>query len=225
MFSFALLNAIFEIVAVVRELFGHPVSAARHIATEDWPKCHDLADLKLVRRHQIPQLPTVGSIRLTRLSTCQCPGGHAADARTCHVRLWAVRTTDVIPTRKLIGLQPDCCIHQFRGEAALAARLPVVLTSGQPRERVRALPPLVAYVPKPWQPLSVLVVAEQALAYAQGARGKETPLGRLGGPRGPSVCERKERSALRGVPAREWPAQDSRHGRSMPVLWQVSSGA
>ena len=131
------------------------------------------------------------------------------------MRLWAVRTTDVIPTRKLIGLQPDCCIHQFRGEAALAARLPVVLTSGQPRERVRALPPLVAYVPKPWQPLSVLVVAEQALAYAQGARGKETPLGRLGGPRGPSVC----------VPAREWPAQDSRHGRSMPVLWQVSSGA
>jgi hypothetical protein len=175
MFSFALLNAIFEIVAVVRELFGHPVSAARHIATEDWPKCHDLADLKLVRRHQIPQLPTVGSIRLTRLSTCQCPGGHAADARTCHVRLWAVRTTDVIPTRKLIGLQPDCCIHQFRGEAALAARLPVVLTSGQPRERVRALPPLVAYVPKPWQPLSVLVVAEQALAYAQGARGKRNP--------------------------------------------------
>jgi len=75
------------------------------------------------------------------------------------------------------------------------------------------------------KPLIVLVVAEQELAYAQGARGKEAPLGRLGGPRGPSVCERKERSAPRGVPAREWPAQDSRHGRSMPVLWQVSSGA
>jgi CheY-like chemotaxis protein len=46
-------------------------------------------------------------------------------------------------------------------------RLPVVLTSGQPRERVRELPPGVAYVPKPWQPLNVLVVTEQALAYAR----------------------------------------------------------
>ena len=42
--------------------------------------------------------------------------------------------------------------------------LPVVLTSGHPRE----LPPGVAYLPKPWQPLNVLVVAEQALA--RGAR-------------------------------------------------------
>jgi DNA-binding NtrC family response regulator len=50
-------------------------------------------------------------------------------------------------------------------------RLPVVLTSGQPCERVRELPPGVAYVPKPWQPLNVLVAAEQALAYAR------TPLG------------------------------------------------
>jgi DNA-binding NtrC family response regulator len=44
--------------------------------------------------------------------------------------------------------------------------LPVVLTSGHPRERVRELPPGVAYMPKPWQPLNILVVAEQALAYA-----------------------------------------------------------
>jgi CheY-like chemotaxis protein len=48
--------------------------------------------------------------------------------------------------------------------------LPVVLTSGYPREHIRELPPGVAYMPKPWQPLSVLVVAEQALAYAQGDR-------------------------------------------------------
>ena len=47
--------------------------------------------------------------------------------------------------------------------------LPVVLTSGHPRERIRELPPGVAYLPKPWQPLSVLVMAEQALAYARGA--------------------------------------------------------
>jgi CheY-like chemotaxis protein len=50
--------------------------------------------------------------------------------------------------------------------------LPVVLTSGHPRERerVRELPPGIAFLPKPWQPFNVLVVAEEALAYAQGNR-------------------------------------------------------
>jgi hypothetical protein len=38
------------------------------------------------------------------------------------------------------------------------------VTSGYPREHIRELPPGVAYMPKPWQPLNVLVVAEQALA-------------------------------------------------------------
>jgi CheY-like chemotaxis protein len=38
--------------------------------------------------------------------------------------------------------------------------LPVVLTSGHPRDRVGELPPGVAYMPKPWQPLNVLIAAE-----------------------------------------------------------------
>ncbi len=42
--------------------------------------------------------------------------------------------------------------------------LPVILTSGHPREHVGKLPPGVAYMPKPWQPLNVLIAAEQALA-------------------------------------------------------------
>src|SRR5215211_546506 len=42
--------------------------------------------------------------------------------------------------------------------------LPVILTSGNPWERIRELPPGVAYMPKPWQPLNVLIAAEQALA-------------------------------------------------------------
>ncbi len=42
--------------------------------------------------------------------------------------------------------------------------LPVILTSGHPRERIRELPPGVAYMPKPWQPLNVLIAGEQALA-------------------------------------------------------------
>ena len=46
--------------------------------------------------------------------------------------------------------------------------LPMILTSGHPLERIRELPPGVAYMPKPWQPLNVLIAAEQALASGQG---------------------------------------------------------
>ena len=42
--------------------------------------------------------------------------------------------------------------------------LPVVLTSGHPLdEHMRQFPPGVAYIPKPWQPLNLLVAAEEAL--------------------------------------------------------------
>ena len=40
--------------------------------------------------------------------------------------------------------------------------LPIILTSGHPLEHIRELPPGVAYMPKPWQPLNVLIAAEQA---------------------------------------------------------------
>jgi DNA-binding NtrC family response regulator len=46
--------------------------------------------------------------------------------------------------------------------------LPVILTSGHSRERVGELPPGVRYIPKPWQPLNVLIAAEQARAFAGG---------------------------------------------------------
>jgi len=45
--------------------------------------------------------------------------------------------------------------------------LPVILTSGHPRERGGELPPGVGYMPKPWQPLNVLIAAEEALAPAR----------------------------------------------------------
>jgi DNA-binding NtrC family response regulator len=45
--------------------------------------------------------------------------------------------------------------------------LPIILTSGHPLERIRELPPGVAYIPKPWQPLNVLIAAEQASAPAR----------------------------------------------------------
>jgi CheY-like chemotaxis protein len=40
--------------------------------------------------------------------------------------------------------------------------LTVVLTSGNPGERLEQLPAGVQYMPKPWQPLDVLMVAERA---------------------------------------------------------------
>jgi CheY-like chemotaxis protein len=40
--------------------------------------------------------------------------------------------------------------------------LTVVLTSGNPGGRLDQLPPGVQYMPKPWQPLNVLMVAERA---------------------------------------------------------------
>jgi hypothetical protein len=43
----------------------------------------------------------------------------------------------------------------------------MILTSGHPLERIRELPPGVAYMPKPWQPLDVLTTAEQASAPAR----------------------------------------------------------
>jgi two-component system, response regulator PdtaR len=45
--------------------------------------------------------------------------------------------------------------------------LPIILTSGHPREHGGELPPLVGYMPKPWQPLNVLIAAERALGSAR----------------------------------------------------------
>src|SRR5215831_16630383 len=42
--------------------------------------------------------------------------------------------------------------------------LPVILTSGLPRDRVGVLPLGVGYMAKLWQPLDVLIAAKQALA-------------------------------------------------------------
>jgi DNA-binding NtrC family response regulator len=41
--------------------------------------------------------------------------------------------------------------------------LPVILTSGHPLRLIDELPPGVTYMPKPWQPLSLIVAAQEAL--------------------------------------------------------------
>jgi DNA-binding NtrC family response regulator len=47
--------------------------------------------------------------------------------------------------------------------------LPMILTSGHPLKLTDELPPGVTYMPKPWQPLSLVVATEQALATAKAA--------------------------------------------------------
>ena len=44
--------------------------------------------------------------------------------------------------------------------------LPIILTSGQPPDRGSDMPPGVTYMPKPWQPLDVLVAAVDRIASA-----------------------------------------------------------
>jgi DNA-binding NtrC family response regulator len=46
--------------------------------------------------------------------------------------------------------------------------LTVVLTSGDPPARIAQLPPGVEYMPKPWQPLNVLMAAERARLAPRG---------------------------------------------------------
>jgi DNA-binding NtrC family response regulator len=43
-----------------------------------------------------------------------------------------------------------------------------VLTSGSPPARLAQLPPGVEYMPKPWQPLNVLIAAERARVAPRG---------------------------------------------------------
>jgi hypothetical protein len=46
------LDAIFELAPIVRELLGHGVGSARHIATDCTPDVHGLTNLKFMRRHR-----------------------------------------------------------------------------------------------------------------------------------------------------------------------------
>jgi hypothetical protein len=46
-------------------------------------------------------------------------------------------------------------------EAAYAAPMPA--SPAPERRRIRELPPGVAYMPKPWKPLNVLIATERAL--------------------------------------------------------------
>jgi DNA-binding NtrC family response regulator len=88
----------------------------------------------------------------------------------------AALATLLIGGRDIALILADVCLRGVMDGVDLAREvklrwplLPVILTLGHPRERVGKLPPGVAYMPKPWQPLSVLIAAEQALAPASGS--------------------------------------------------------
>jgi hypothetical protein len=123
----------------------------------------------LVRRLNADRLDLLGDLRsLTaalfedeKLDTIECESAEAALA----VMLIGGREVAMVADIRLGGIMDGIDAHEVKVRWPL---LPVVLTSRHPLERIRDLPPGVAYMPKPWQPLNVLVVAEQALASARG---------------------------------------------------------
>jgi CheY-like chemotaxis protein len=99
-----------------------------------------------------------------QLETIECESAEAALA----VMLIGMQHVDIIfADIRLRGVMDGLDLaHEVRVRWPL---LPVILTSGHPLERVREFPPGVAYIPKPWQPLNLLVAAEEALAFLHGA--------------------------------------------------------
>ena len=96
-----------------------------------------------------------------QLDTVECESAEAALAvMLMHERDISMIFADVRLTGAMDGVDLAWEVRQRW------PTLPVVLTSGQPCEKARELPAGVAYVSKPWQPLGVLLLAEQALAYA-----------------------------------------------------------
>jgi DNA-binding NtrC family response regulator len=96
-----------------------------------------------------------------QLDTVECESAEAALAvMLMHERDISMIFADVRLTGAMDGVDLAWEVRQRW------PTLPVVLTSGQRCERACELPAGVAYVSKPWQPLSVLLLAEQALAYA-----------------------------------------------------------
>jgi len=93
------------------------------------------------------------------------------DAIECESAEAALATLLLIGGRKVAMIFADVRLRGVMDGIDLAREvkmlwplLPVILTSGHPCERVGKLPPGVAYMRKPWQPLNVLIAAEQALA-------------------------------------------------------------
>jgi len=63
------LDAIFELAPIVRELLGHRIGPARHIATDCRPDVHGLTNLEFMRGHRTSHVwPAHRAFALTRLA-------------------------------------------------------------------------------------------------------------------------------------------------------------
>src|SRR6516162_6625086 len=63
------LDAIFELAPIVRELLGHRIGPARHIATDCRPDVHGLTNLEFMRGHRTSHVwPAHRAVALTRLA-------------------------------------------------------------------------------------------------------------------------------------------------------------
>src|ERR1700716_2692181 len=102
---------------------------------------------------------TVALLEDEQLDTIQC---ESAEAALAVMLIGGQHVALIFADIRLRGVMDGIDLaHEVRVRWPL---LPVVLTSGHPLERVREFPPGVAYIPKPWQPLNLLVAADEALA-------------------------------------------------------------
>jgi hypothetical protein len=78
-------DAIFELPPIVRQLFGHFVGPARHIATDCGPDVYGLAILEFMRRHRtsISGRPTARSphVRVACRRNASAPTRHSRDGK------------------------------------------------------------------------------------------------------------------------------------------------
>ena len=84
----------------------------------------------------------------------------SAEAALAIMLIWGPDVTMIFADIRLPGVMDG--VDLAREVKMRWPHLTVILTSGNPGERINHLPPGVVYMPKPWQPLNVLMVAERA---------------------------------------------------------------
>ena len=112
---------------------------------------------------------TAALLEESELDTIEC---ESAEAALATMLLRGQDVTMIFADIRLPGVMDG--VDLAREVKMRWPHLTVVLTSGNPGERLNQLPPGVQYMPKPWQPLNVLMVAERARLSARG----ETSSGR-----------------------------------------------
>ena len=106
---------------------------------------------------------TAALLEESELDTIEC---ESAEAALATMLLRGQDVTMVFADIRLPGVMDG--IDLAREVKMRWPHLTVVLTSGNPGERLHQLPPGIQYMSKPWLPLNVLMVAERARLSARG---------------------------------------------------------